>query len=120
MGTDYLYNMKKKVRVRCWVDIDGEKFFGPGPAELLEHIQTTGSISKAAKVMDMSYKKAWRIVEHLNELGQQPYLILQKGGQKGGGAELTNTGKKVIEAYRKLSQQIEDIVSKDKTLVELI
>jgi len=112
--------MKKKIRVRCWVDIDGEKFFGPGPAELLEYIQATGSISKAAKAMDMSYKKAWRIVEHLNELGHKPYVLLQKGGQKGGGAELTDTGKKVMDAYWKLSAQIDKIVKKEKVLLKLI
>jgi molybdate transport system regulatory protein len=50
--------MKIEIRVRCWIDINGEKFFGPGRAELLELIGDTGSIAKAAKSMGMSYKKA--------------------------------------------------------------
>ena len=112
--------MKKKIRVRCWVDIDGEKFFGPGPAELLEHIRETGSISKAAKVMDMSYKKAWRIVEHLNRVGEHPYVLVHKGGDKGGGAELTETGINVLNAYLHLIQQINAVVEKDKLLLKLI
>ena len=56
----------KQLRVRCWIDIDGERFFGPGRAELLELIHETGSISKAAKAMGMSYKKAWAMVDGLN------------------------------------------------------
>ena len=36
---------KKEIRFRCWIEIDGVKFFGPGPAELLEHIEQEGSIA---------------------------------------------------------------------------
>ena len=76
---------KKDIRVRCWVDIDGVKFFGPGRAELLELVEESGSISQAAKSMGMSYKKAWAMIDEMNTLGQKPYVITQKGGQKGGG-----------------------------------
>jgi molybdate transport system regulatory protein len=58
--------MKKEIRVRCWIDIDGEKFFGPGPAELLQLVAETGSIAKAAKSMRMSYKKAWEMIINVN------------------------------------------------------
>ena len=75
----------KQLRVRCWIDIDGERFFGPGRAELLQLIQETGSISKAAKSMGMSYKKAWEMVEGLNANGRKPYVIAHKGGRKGWG-----------------------------------
>jgi molybdate transport system regulatory protein len=111
---------KKEIRVRCWVTIDGEKFFGPGPAELLQLIDETGSISKAAKTMGMSYKKAWDIIDNLNTSGQKPFVISHKGGQKGGGAELTETGKKVLVTYGNLSNKIKEIVAKDKDLLKLI
>src|SRR5579862_646796 len=81
----------KEIRIRCWIDIKGAKHFGPGPAELLAGIDESGSISEAAKQMGMSYKKAWKIVSRLNENGQKPYVEVRKGGQKGGGTELTPT-----------------------------
>jgi molybdate transport system regulatory protein len=111
---------KKQIRIRCWVDIDGVKFFGPGPAQLLELIEETGSISKAAKKMKMSYKKAWDIVDHLNAFGRKPYVLSHKGGKKGGGAELTSAGRKVLSTYNGLTEKINAVVSKDHSLLKVI
>src|SRR5690349_25000968 len=80
---------KKQIRIRCWVEMDGERLFGPGPAELLEHIDAEGSITKAAKKMGMSYKKAWDIVENLNSNSQVKLVKSFKGGAQGGRAEVT-------------------------------
>lgn len=112
--------MKKEIHVRCWVDIDGVKHFGTGRAELLEQILETGSIAKAAKKMGMSYKKAWDMVEKMNERGQKPYVITHKGGIKGGGTEVTNTGKNVLNSYQKLINSINKIVEKDTELLKWI
>lgn len=111
---------KKEIRVRCWVEVDGEKFFGPGPAELLHLIDETGSISKAARLMGMSYKKAWDLVDTMNTGRQAPYVVSHKGGQKGGGAHLTERGKRIVSAYNKLTAKIHDIAAKDKDLLKLI
>ena len=110
----------KQLRVRCWIDIDGERFFGPGRAELLQLIHETGSISKAAKAMGMSYKKAWAMVDGLNAQGQKPYVIAHKGGQQGGGAEVTNTGLKMLAAYQKLNNKLYSIVDKNMDILKLI
>tara|TARA_Y100001949_G_C15917040_1_gene299494 strand:- start:247 stop:582 length:336 start_codon:yes stop_codon:yes gene_type:complete len=110
----------KELRFRCWVDDDGEKFFGPGPAQLLAYIDEEGSLAKAAKRMNMSYKKAWDLVSTLNSRGSEPYVISQKGGQKGGGAELTSKGKEVLTAYQSLVNQIASIISKEKELINLL
>ena len=112
--------MKKEIRFQCWIDIDGEKFFGPGPARLLELIDKEGSISKAAKQMGMSYKKAWDIIDHLNSRGLNPYVISRKGGKKGGGAELTGNGKKVIQKYRSLMDKLNSVTRKEVTLLKLV
>jgi molybdate transport system regulatory protein len=109
----------KEIRVRCWVDVDGVKFFGPGRAELLEYIQESGSIAKAAKSMGMSYKKAWDMVEELNTKGKSPFVITHKGGQQGGGAEITETGKKAVAAFRKLNKRIQAIAEKESELLKL-
>ena len=111
---------KKELRLRCWIDIDGEKFFGPGPARLLDLIEEEGSIAKAAKQMGMSYKKAWDIVDDLNSRGQKPYVVSRKGGKKGGGAELTETGKKVVLEYRGLSRALNSLIEKKSKILKLI
>jgi len=102
------------------VDIGGVKHFGPGPAELLTLIEETGSISKAAKSMGMSYKKAWDMIERLNARGQRPYVVAHKGGKEGGGAEITSTGKKVVASFNKLNKKIQAIVQKETELLQWI
>ncbi len=110
----------KQLRVRCWIDIDGERFFGPGRAELLQLIQQTGSISKAAQSMGMSYKKAWAMIEGLNTQAQKPYVIAHKGGQRGGGTELTERGLAMLKAYQKLNDKLHTIVDKNMRILKLI
>ena len=110
----------KQIRVRCWIDIDGERFFGPGRAELLQLIHDTGSISRAAQSMGMSYKKAWAMVGELNTRGQKPYVIAHKGGQKGGGTQVTRTGLEVLKAYQKLNNKLSSIVEKNLNILKVI
>jgi molybdate transport system regulatory protein len=112
--------IEKKIRVRCWVDIGGVKHFGPGPAELLELIDVSGSISKAARTMGMSYKKAWDIIEKMNARGKSPYVLARKGGKEGGGTALTPTGRKVVKSFRKLNQKIQNVVEKETELLKWI
>jgi len=109
-----------EIRFRHWVYVDGIKFFGPGRVALLEGIQETGSIVKAAKSMGMSYKKAWAMVDAMNTYGQEPYVITQKGGQQGGGAQITGTAVKVIEAYKILNEKLLRIVEAENELLDLI
>lgn len=111
---------KKEIRVRCWVDVAGVKFFGPGRVELLERIQESGSIAQAAKAMGMSYKKAWDMVEELNTKGKHPFVVARKGGQQGGGAQLTETGKKAVAAFRKLNKRIQAVAKKETELLKLL
>ena len=111
---------KKEIRVRCWIDINGTRFFGPGRSDLLKLIDETGSIAKAARTMGMSYKKAWDMVGEMNMKGKTPLVISQKGGSKGGGASLTETGKKVVLAYDRLAKKLNTVVSKESALLKLI
>ncbi len=111
---------KKEIQVRCWVDIDGVKHFGTGRAQLLELIQQTGSIAKAAKEMGMSYKKAWDMVAKMNERGKKPYVITHKGGNKGGGTEVTETGKKILASYQHLVNSIQQLVETKTDLLKWI
>ncbi|TLV00291.1 winged helix-turn-helix domain-containing protein [Dyadobacter luticola] len=108
------------VHFRHWVFIDDVKFFGPGRVELLERIAETGSIVQAAKAMGMSYKKAWAMVDHMNTHGQKPYVITHKGGQQGGGTELTETAKNVIAAYKRLDARLQEVISTENEIQALI
>ena len=83
---------------------DGMRFFGPGPVELLQHIDETGSINQAAKKMDMSYKKAWDIVNRLNATAKSALVITATGGEKGGGSSISEEAKQMI-AYHQLLRE---------------
>jgi molybdate transport system regulatory protein len=75
---------------------------GPGRAELLAGIAETGSIAAAGRAMGMSYKRAWSLVEELNAAFREPLVISARGGARGGGAALTETGLAVLGAYRSM------------------
>jgi molybdate transport system regulatory protein len=98
---------EKDLRVNgsLWLEHDGRRFFGPGPVQLLEGIADTGSISKAAKKMQMSYKKAWEIVNNLNTTASRPLVITATGGEKGGGSIITAEARELIAAYKELRQR---------------
>ncbi len=65
--------------------------FGPGKMELLELVARTGSIGKAAKHMDMSYMRAWSLIQTMNACFKEPVIEAVRGGHERGGAELTET-----------------------------
>lgn len=73
---------------------------GPGKVALLEHIRDTGSISAAGRAMEMSYKRAWMLVEEMNGAFADPVVESARGGAKGGGASVTATGLALISQYR--------------------
>jgi len=88
-----------------WMEKKGKRFFGPGPVELMEHIAQTGSINKAAKKMDMSYKKAWEIVNNLNTMTARPLVITATGGEKGGGSSISEEARQLIAWHRLLRKR---------------
>jgi molybdate transport system regulatory protein len=87
-------------RLTIRVDLGKGGALGPGKIRLLELIQSHGSISEAGRVMGMSYRQAWLLVDNLNQSFRQAVVSKQTGGRRGGGARLTVWGRKVIERYR--------------------
>ena len=102
---DILSNGEFRVNGSMWLEGNGTRFFGPGPVELLQLIEETGSINQAAKKMSMSYKKAWEIVNRLNEIVGSPLVITATGGEKGGGSSLSDEAKQLIEWYLSLRER---------------
>ena len=78
----------------------GTDMIGPGKAQLLDRIATTGSIAAAARDMGMSYKRAWMLVETPNAMFDAPLVVSQRGGPGKGGAVLTERGAAVLAEYR--------------------
>jgi len=89
------------------IESGDERFLGPGRLELLENIIETGSISQAAKQMGMSYKKAWDLVNSINQHTIEPIVSTQTGGEKGGGTIVTEEGIQLIVAFKKLHEEFQ-------------
>jgi molybdate transport system regulatory protein len=95
------------------IDLDSEGRIGPGKIQLLENIRACGSISAAGRAMDMSYKRAWDLVDEINRICRQPAVARQTGGRNGGGAALTPFGASLVARYRKIERDAASAVRKD-------
>lgn len=78
---------------------------GPGKAELLERIIDTGSISAASRQMGMSYRRAWLLVDTMNQCFSSPLIETAAGGSGGGGARITPLGEQVLALYRQIEEK---------------
>src|SRR5262245_40422835 len=87
-------------------------YIGPGRADLMELIAGTGSISEAAKGMGMSYKRAWGLVQALNEGFGTPLIEASRGGKEQG-ASLTEAGREVLERYRGMQDATRRAIARD-------
>ena len=97
-----------------WVACDGERAFGPGRMELLQLIDKTGSINKAAKVMGMSYKKAWKMINDLNNQWTEPMVVTQTGGESGGGSALTPSALQLMNYHVNMRQRFLKFLAYEK------
>lgn len=97
--------------LRIRIVFDETAMIGPGKAELLERIGRTGSIAAAGREMGMSYKRAWMLVETLNAMFREPLVESTRGGPGGGGANLTETGRQVLDLYRELQRDAASAVA---------
>lgn len=87
------------------VDFAPGQRLGPGKVRLLEEIARHGSISAGGRALDMSYKRAWQLVEQMNGIFGSPVVDAKTGGQKGGGATLTPLGEQVVALYRTVESE---------------
>jgi molybdate transport system regulatory protein len=96
---------KLQLHGRVWLTLDGKSVVGHGRVELLRQIGATGSISKAAKAMKMSYKAAWDAVDAMNNAMGNPVVESATGGSKGGGSQLTESGKRLIAEFESMESR---------------
>jgi molybdate transport system regulatory protein len=88
---------------------------GPGKADLLDAIGGTGSISGAARALGMSYRRAWLLVETMNECFKSPLVETATGGEHGGGAVVTDLGHDVVRRYRAMEKKAAASVAREMT-----
>jgi molybdate transport system regulatory protein len=93
------------VRLTVRIDLGESASIGPGKAKLLEKIAEAGSIRGAAATMGMSYRRAWLLVQELEEIMGAPVVTAATGGAKGGGASLTKLGAGVLKHYRAVERR---------------
>jgi molybdate transport system regulatory protein len=96
--------MSLKVRVR--IDFDDLRSVGPGKIALLERMRDCGSLSQAARELDMSYRRAWQLLDSLNTTFNEPVIVTSVGGKGGGGSEITKLGVALVETYRGLEKEL--------------
>jgi molybdate transport system regulatory protein len=96
-----------RLRGRIWIEGAEGTFLGYGRVVLLERIRDYGSISAAARSMEMSYRHAWKLVESMNRQSGKPVVAKTTGGKGGGGAVLTETGEQAIAMFWSASREFQ-------------
>jgi molybdate transport system regulatory protein len=99
--------METRIDLKLRLLRDGEIAMGPGKAELLDAIAQTGSISAAARLMHMSYRRAWLLVDVMNRSFAEPLVHSVAGGAQGGGAHVTDAGQAVLRNFRAMEADAE-------------
>src|SRR5215510_8145396 len=93
---------KPVLRARLWVDIGRSPALTEAGADLLEQIDALGSLSKAARRLRFSYRRAWMLLDAMNRRWPGPLVHTATGGKRGGGSRITERGRLVLRAYRDL------------------
>ena len=98
------------LRGRIWIDGPEGTFLGYGRIVLLERVREYGSITQAAKSMDMSYRHAWELVDSMNRQAPAPLVTAATGGKGGGGARLTEDGERAIDLFWELYADFQEYI----------
>ncbi len=106
-------------RGRIWIENNGETFLGFGRVVLLEKVCEHGSISQAARSMEMSYKHAWDLIRSMNQQSREPLVVTMKGGKGGGGATVTDAGMQAIRKFRALQEIFQRFLEEESKKIAL-
>ncbi len=101
-------------RGRVWIDGPEGTFIGYGRVVLLERITKHGSITKAAKSMQMAYRHAWDLVDSMNRQSGKPFVELSTGGKGGGGARVTEEGEKAVKLFWQFYADFQDFLKREE------
>lgn len=98
---------------RVRIGFPGGRQLGPGKIALLEAIGRTGSIAAAGREMGMSYRRAWLLLDGAGKMFKRPLVSVAVGGQHGGGTQLTDFGKALIAAYRRVEERTREAIREE-------
>ncbi len=104
------YTIRPRIRI---VGENGTIVMGPGKADLLDAIGSTGSIRAAAEELEMSYMRAWTLVRVMNAAFRSPLVEKERGGSAQGGAQLTARGEDVLRLYRQMEEKAARAVERE-------
>ncbi|WP_414695490.1 winged helix-turn-helix domain-containing protein [Pedomonas sp.] len=107
--------LKLKAQLFCGDEIA----MGPGKADLLDAIDTHGSISAAGRALGMSYRRTWLLVDTMNRCWREPLVDTAAGGPHGGGARLSPLGRQVLQRFRTIERKMAEAVEGDPLLMLL-
>jgi molybdate transport system regulatory protein len=105
-------------RIRLHTHLDPSHSLGPGKARLLELVGELGSISAAARTMDMAYRHAWELIDDLNQCFGGPLVETRRGGRSGGGAVLTPLGEQVLGRFQEIERATRAVTARPLTALE--
>lgn len=103
------------IKTKLEIEKNGSLFLNEKRVRLLRLIRDLGSINAATKEMKMSYQQAWSFIKEMNEMSPLPLVIRKRGGSNGGGAYLTKSGEKALEAYKQIAESQEAL---NKQIIE--
>ncbi|MCW4017342.1 MAG: TOBE domain-containing protein [Candidatus Bathyarchaeota archaeon] len=107
-----LTHKKHQPSCKVWIECDGKPVIGKGGAEILQGIQSEKSLTKAAEKVGMSYRYVWNYIQKIEKAVGEPIVNTYKGGKTGGGgAELTDLGKKLLAEYKQLEGYLSMVLS---------
>lgn len=98
------------LRPRLRILHGGQIALGPGKADLLAAIESAGTLAEAAKLLGMSYMRAWKLLQTMNACFREPLVSTARGGSEHGHASLTETGKAVLALYRRMEEEARSAV----------
>jgi molybdate transport system regulatory protein len=103
---------------RIWLEGAEGTFLGYGRIVLLERIAEFGSISKAARSMEMSYRHAWDLVASMNRQAHEPLILTASGGKGGGGTKLTEAGRLAIDLFRSVHGRLQEFLEQETNALQ--
>jgi len=105
------------LRGHIWIEGNESTFLGYGRIALLERIREYGSLTKAAKSLEIPYRKAWLLIDSMNRQVPKPYVVTSAGGKKGGGTRVTSEGEKAIILFWKIHKKFQRFIKSQDAAV---
>ena len=105
---------------RIWIEGKEGAFLGNGRVLLLERIRQYGSITEAARSLDMSYRHAWELVDSMNNQSANPLVETSTGGKGGGGARLTDDGERAMRLFQEFYDEFQDFLMKKSKQIKFL